>query len=118
MDLTTELLQPFIGGQLEIQKPEDGLLHRGQIKTAVVADGEVTVTWDWLAKGEGYPPLPKKWVVYEPRPWSTELLFSNVSDRSDGRIVINSVLGEICVFFPKDGSRIDPANVEGLTLPV
>lgn len=116
--LTTEALQPYVGGQLEIQSRGGRYLFRGEIATAEVKDGEVCVTWVWIAKGEGFPPLPTRWVNHEPRPWNTDItLFAGVKQIGDGRLMINTALGEVAVFFPKGGSALDRAKVEGLKLP-
>ena len=116
--VTTEALQPFIGGQLEIQNPGEKYLYRGEIATAEVEDGEVRVMWAWVAKAVGFPPVPKSWANHEPRPWNTDItLFAAVKEIGEGRLMINTAFGEIAVFFPRGGSMLDPAKVEGLQLP-
>jgi hypothetical protein len=126
MRLTTELLTPFIGGQIEIQNEGEGYIYRGEIKTAVVEDNELRISLNWMAKGEGYPPLPTGWVAERSLDYAASLDIYSVSNiGSSGyevgggnRICLNSqIVGELVVIYPADGSKLDPAKVKGLRLP-
>ncbi len=120
MDITTVRLQPYIGGQLEIQSPGEGYILRGEIADAIVEDRgedpELQITFVWLAKGEGYPPIPTKWVAEERTDYAVSLFMSREVEVDSGRLCIIKRIGEVLVFFPPDGSRLDPAEVEGLQL--
>jgi len=37
-------------------------MFRGEIKTARMDKSDLVVRLNWNAKGEGYPPLPNRWV--------------------------------------------------------
>lgn len=117
MQLTSEFLQQYVGGQLEIQNQDEGYLYRGEIKEAKVNGDDLNITLAWLAKGEGYPPLPERWIKDDKTTYEASLIIYSVSDIGNGRTCMNSlVVGEMVVFYPPDGSRLDPATVEGLSL--
>src|SRR3989344_5277936 len=125
MQLTTQAVERFKGGQMEIQNPNEGYMYRGEVETIGVENNELKVKFAWLAKGEGFPPIPKKWVKDDRLDYSASLEIYAVSDiRSSGhdtggdsRICLNSfIVGETVVLFPPNGSKLDPAKVEGLQL--
>lgn len=71
----------------------------------------------WMAKGEGFPPLPERWVKDDTLSYKVGLKICNTSDLGDGRIVLNiPIVGELTMLFPPDGSKLDPNEVEGLQL--
>ena len=126
MRLTTEMLTPFIGGQIEVQNQDEGYLYRGEIKTVVVEDNELRVALNWMAKGEGYPPIPTGWVADERLVYAASLEIYTVSNigpsgeevGGDDRICLNSpIVGELTILYPANGSKLDPAKVKGLNLP-
>ena len=117
MEITTEVLSRFVGGQLEIQNQNEGYLYRGEIESVEVDDESIKVKFAWLAKGEGYPLLPERWVNDEKLDYAVSRMLSSASDIGDGRVSIHvSIVWELLVFFPPDGSKLDPAKVEGLVL--
>jgi hypothetical protein len=117
MTPTAELLASFVGGQAEIQNPGEEYLCRGEISKATIQGTEVHLEFAWMAKGEGFPPLPKRWVAGNTRPYDIDLQIYSTSDIGNGRICFNStILGELATLFPPDGSKLDPTKVEGLTI--
>ncbi len=117
MEITTEALSRFAGGQLEIQNKNEGYLYRGEIENIEVDDDSIRVKFAWLAKGEGYPPVTERWVNENKLDYAVSRELSIATDLSGGRVAINvSVVWELLVFFPPDGSKLDPAKVEGLVL--
>ena len=123
MQLTTELLTPFIGGQLEVQNTNERYIYRGEIKKLTVVHNELVVEFNWMAKGEGFPPIPKKWVLDEQRTYALSLDISSVSDigPSEGEVgggrrlcIQCSMIGETVILFPADGSKLERTQVEGL----
>lgn len=125
MRLTTQMLTTFIGGQIEVQNPNEGYIYRGEIKTAVVEDNEVRITLNWMAKGEGYPPIPTRWVTDGRLDYAASLEIYSVSNigpsggevGGGNRISLNSqIVGELVVLYPADGSKLDPTKVVGLKL--
>src|SRR5689334_3141271 len=128
MNLTTEILARYIGGQLEVQNGMEGYLYRGEIKTAEVTDeGEVSITLNWMAQAEGIEagrqPIPTGWISDTKLDYAASLDLFTVNDLgpgSDGggnRICLNSsIIGETTVLYPPDGSKLDPAKVSGLDL--
>ncbi len=121
MQLTKETVVLFVGGQLEVQNPGERYLYRGEIATITVEgeddDATLKVTLNWMAKGEGFPPLPNRWVNDERLTYDASLMIYSVSDIGDGRLSLNSfIIGETAVLYPPDGSKLDPSKVEGLNL--
>lgn len=112
MKLTTEELAKFVGGQLEVQNANEGYIYRGDIGAIKVDGGYLRVTFAWLAKG-GFPPTG--WIKDDKLDYETPVEICAVSEIGNGRVAVNSPLsGELLVFFPPGGSRLDPAKVEGL----
>ena len=121
--LTSSMLNTFTGGQIEVQNQGEGYLYRGEIKTAEVEDNEVRITLNWMAKAEGFPPIPTGWVADSRLDYAASLEIYTASDIGPGsegggrRLCLNSsIMGETVVLFPHDGSKLDPAKVKGLTL--
>lgn len=125
MQLTKELVQRFVGGQMEIQNSGGGYIFRGEIESITVEGTDLKVRFAWLAKGEGFPPIPHKWVKEDKLDYATSLDMCTVSDigpsggeiGGDNRIAVNcQILGELSVLYPPNGSKLDPVRVEGLVL--
>jgi hypothetical protein len=121
----TEDLQRFVGGQIEIQNVGERYLYRGEILGIKVENGGLTVETKWMAKGEGFPPIPEMWVVADMQSYEASLDIYTVSNigpsggdvgGSDRLCFNSSIIGEITILFPPDGSKIDPSKVEGLEI--
>lgn len=125
MRLTTQEVGRFVGGQMEIQNQGEGYLYRGEVQTIAVVNNELRVTFAWLAKGEGFPLIPQRWVKDDRLDYAASLVIYAVSDigpsghevGGDSRICLNShIVGELVVLYPPNGSKLDPSKVEGLQL--
>tara|TARA_Y100000310_G_C20623906_1_gene784808 strand:- start:496 stop:870 length:375 start_codon:yes stop_codon:yes gene_type:complete len=121
MELSTGDLQRFVGGQLEIQNPGDGYFFRGEVEKVSIEgegfDAELVVRFSWLAKASGESPVPGNWENHDDLDYGVSLLIAAPSDIGDNRLCLNMAsTGELAVFFPPDGSRLDPARVKGLEL--
>lgn len=129
MELSTGVLAAYVGGQMEIQNPGEGYLYRGEIAAIEVKgdnpeEQELVAQFKWLAKGEGYPPLPTSWVKADRLDdYVARLMIyavTNIGPSGDeigggDRLCLNSsIVGETVILFPPDGSKLDPATVEGL----
>ncbi len=123
MKLTTQAVARFRGGQMEIQNQEEGYLYRGEVETIAVVDNALRVKFAWLAKGEGFPPIPKRWVKDDQLDYTASLEIYSASDigssggevGGDSRIRLSSfTVGETVVLYPPNGSKLDRAKVEGL----
>jgi len=107
----------FVGGQIEIQNPAEGYVYRGEIGTIAVEEGQLRVTFNWRAKGMGLPPMG--WVGDDKRYYEVGLAQCNAADGYDRRVVwYLPASNEIVVLFPENGSRLDPAKVQGLDAKV
>lgn len=124
MQLTTQIAAPYKGGQIEIQNAGEGYLYRGEVADIAVENNSLQVKLAWLAKADGSP-LPSRWIKDDPRDYAASLEIYSVSnigpsggEKGGGdRLCLNSsIVGEIVVLYPPDGSKLDPAKVEGLRL--
>ena len=118
MRLTTQDVERFIGGQIEIQNEDKGYIYRGEVEAIAVVDNMLMANCTWVAKGEGFPPFPKRW-VREDRfiSMSLELYSPSDIDHGDPKVgfcIYSFVCGEMVSLLPSDGSRLDLATVEGL----
>lgn len=120
MKLTTEIVQRYVGGQLEIQNMSEHYVYRGEIETAEVVgvdptdstSGALKIRFKWLAKmGEG------GWHAQENLDYNASMILLHASDIGQGRIHYSLTFsGESATFFPPGGSKLDPARVIGLEL--
>jgi len=114
MDLKDRVAS-YVGGQMEIQNQNEGYMYRGEVAEICVENNELRAKFKWLAKAEGFPPLPTGWVKDDRLDYSASLEIYSPSDIGDGRIALHSpIVGEMVVLFPQNGSKLDPAKVEGL----
>lgn len=110
--LTSERLVPFIGGQLQILNEKEGYLYRVEIAGISLKDGTLFVLFAWLAKGEGYPPLPTRWINASKLDYTFSLEFALVSDIGMRLIAFTShITGELVVLYPPGGSKLEPSKV-------
>lgn len=121
MELTEEVLAPFVGGQIEVQNTGEGYLYRGEIASIEITGAanrpELKVKLNWMAEAVGFPTFTGNWKVSDRLDYTISLMIYLISDIGDDRIMLNShIVGEMTVLFPKGGSTLDPAKVEGLEL--
>jgi hypothetical protein len=116
MELTQEILDRFKGGQAEIQNEGEGYLYRGEIADIYVSDDNtLNIHFVWLGKMD--PPMSGRWVNDTTLGYAASLEIYSVSDIGNGRIALNGFINnELTVLYPPDGSKLDPAKVEGLEL--
>lgn len=117
MELTQEVIDRMVGGQLEVQNHSEDYLYRGEI-SAMKLEGEgdlleLVVSFSWFAKMES----DFEWSVTDPTPYKVSLLIYSVSDIGSGRIFLSSYISsENTTIFPPNGSRLEPNKVRGLVL--
>lgn len=125
MELTAQLVERFKGGQLEIQNEREGYLYRGEIETITIENDSLRVRFAWLAKGEGYPPTPKRWVNHKNLNYEPTLFGSSINNigpsggetgGSDRLCLLLPIIGEIVIFYPPDGSKLNPVLAEGFQI--
>lgn len=124
MQLTTEMLAKYVGGQMEIQNEGEGYLFRGEVREIAVAGNDLRVAFAWLAKGEGFPPFPTGgWVATDPRDYAVDLSICSANNigpsggevgGSDRLCITVPITGEVVVLYPPDGSKLDRSQVAGL----
>jgi hypothetical protein len=120
MRLTSEILARFVGGQAEIQNSEENYVFRGEIEAIVIEEDELKIKFKWL----GNSPLRQiKWTKSTKLDYAISLAVCGAHDIGAGsegggsRIRIDAqIVGEIIALFPPDGSKLDPAKIEGLEI--
>ena len=114
MNLTNEKVAEFVGGDMEIQNKNEGYLYRGPIKSATIENNMLLVKFAWLAKGES-----NKWVKegkFASVGYARNLESYRIS-KIRGQLIFTPLFtSEIVTLFPPNGSKLDPAKVEGLKL--
>ena len=105
----------IVGGDLEIK--ENGDLYRGPIKTIELTGEKIVIEREWTA----LLPLAsgKKgdfWQKWENNQISFHQDFCLPNDIGAGRVLFEIPTVGWGVIFPKGGSKLDPAKVEGLEL--
>ncbi len=111
--LTTEMLQKYVGGQVVIQSYTGDYLCRGPIEKAEVVGEEenekLIVTFEWLAKYDG------QWRKDVRTNSEVFLMGVTVSkgDRGELLLLVSST-SEIMTFFPPDAVGLDRRQVIGL----
>ena len=114
MDLKTRV-SSYVGGQMEVQNQFEEYLYRGEIERIAIENNELRVRLRWNAKGEGYPPLPQRWVNDDTLDYAASLEIYRASEIGNGRLCFQSpITHELVVLFSKDGSKLEPSKVEGL----
>ena len=123
MSITTEALQRFVGGQLEIQNGGEGYLFRGEIGEIGVEGEDLNVKFAWLATWDtgtspmGMPNPDGKWVNDEQLDYAIGLAMFGPPVEDDERLILSPMIPhETLVFFQPGGSKLDPEKVEGLQL--
>ncbi len=118
--LTPAILAGLVGGQMEIQGGLGDYLYRGEIEALRVEGTDFVCEFKWLAMQE-----KDKWVKVNFPPYQVSLEFYSVLNigPSGGEVgggnrwLLNSaIMNETTTIFPPDGSKLDPAKVEGLVL--
>ena len=110
MELTTEIVKKYEGGQLEIQNRVENYLYRGEIETAEVKDDTLNVLFKWLAKMEN-----GTWHAHGNLDYSISLEITNFNDVGNNLILYEVMyIWENGTFFPPNGSKLDPREVIGL----
>lgn len=111
MDITTEALQPYVGGQLEIRNSNEGYIHRGEVERVWVEDEILRVRFKWVAK----PDENFQWHAHDDLDYAVSLMITSFSEIGLGQIhFVVMYVGEHATLFPPDGSRLDPSKVIGL----
>lgn len=97
----------IVGGDIETQ--EDGVVYRGPLSGIRMEGNHVHFDSPWCARMEG-----SKWKTWPVYPCFVEKMTSPPRDIGNGRIQFNMPMLGFGVIFPKGGSKLDPAKVEGL----
>jgi hypothetical protein len=113
-EVTTEYLQTFVGGQMEVQNSIEDYIYRGQISTAEVIQNQLVVTFEWLARLEiaKTPDQQTRWVPSDRSSYAISLLFYSVKtigpgeQGSDRLCLLSGVSAEVAILFPPNGSRM------------
>ncbi len=123
MNPTTQSFARFVGGQIEIQDVREGHLYRGEIASITIENGHICFKFAWLARCVDPLAVQKEWINEEKLDHEASLIvctFNDIGPSStggDNQVCISAGMGvEIFVLYPPNGSKLDPARVEGLRL--
>jgi hypothetical protein len=99
--------EDLIGGDIESQ--EGGAVYRGPLSKIRREGDHIYFESPWCAKnyGEGW----KNWHITS---CSVNAAATTPQDIGDGRVFFQMPYLGVCTIFPKGGSKLDPAKVEGL----
>lgn len=125
MEVTPGLLAPFEGGQAQIQNSSKRYLLRGEIGLIGVVDGMFTISFVWLAQGEGFPDSLPRWrwtqreqFHYESSPQTMVAMCIGKDSAGCDRLALhNSITNDLVVLFSPAGDKLSRSEVEGLEPP-
>lgn len=101
-------LAEFVGGDAEIQNPNEGYVFRGTIERAFVDAEEFHIVFSRIAEMV----RPGEWVERDTKPYATSLRIGSFSEIGEERLAFNSpIIGELTVLFPVGGSRLEWSKV-------
>ena len=124
MELTTDVVGKYVGGQLERKGQNGDVVHRGKIGAASVeGEGDDVVLKVWLI-WVGTQDSQGHWVNDSDNlDYEAALPSFGVAEFEPGRggvgtnlLLYSPTVEERLVFFPPDGSTLDPAEIAGLDL--
>lgn len=122
MQLTNEMVQRFVGGQIgTISSWDDGDVCRGQIATIVIQNGVLKVGLVWFAKDDGVNPVNRRWVKVDKFEYNVNLFacssIQNIGPGlkgSDQFCLVSNIEEVVITLYPPDGDLLDRSRVEGL----
>ncbi|MFA5051794.1 MAG: hypothetical protein WC544_01880 [Patescibacteria group bacterium] len=120
MQVTTQLVQGYIGGQLEIHDPDEDKLFRGEIEDIDVRSGILFVVFTWVARCLGPSADQARWYKYHHHEHEcplAEFTAANIGPGKFGsdRLLLTSVRNRVRItVFPPDGNRLARDYVIGL----
>lgn len=123
MELTTEILGRYVGGQAEIQNREakEPYSFRGEIAEIKLDGDNLVIRFAWV--GKMVPFMSGHWVNEPDLDYAVTLKAGSfklcgVSDIGEGRIFLGcSYIGEATTLFPRGfHSNMEPSRIEGLVL--
>lgn len=99
---------------MEVQNPTGCYIYRGEIEEITVRGSELRVKFARLAKGQGYPSFPHRWVRHYDLDLAVNLGIYEVDVHNKRQLCLNSSdVGEsIFLFLPDDGNKLDFSRVE------
>lgn len=100
----------LVGG--DIQSVEDGVSYRGPLAEVVRKGNSIQFNSPWTAR---LNQETGKWERWHITGMGINTDNSQPHDIGDGRINFPMFMLGACTIFPKGGSKLDPAKVEGLT---
>ncbi len=118
LTITADFLQRFVGGQLEYENTMGHYRFRGEIERVWIEGSKnatMYVLLKWLAEmGED-----SRWHgAVDTLDYSVGLAETSFSEADDSTVhYVSTLIQEKGTFFPPEGSRLDPLEVEGLQLP-
>jgi len=111
MELTAELVVPFVNGQIEIQNMDGRYLFRGQIATIDVTDQTFVVTLAWMAENIAFP-YGVQWLKDNNLTYEVFIRLHSIRAEETRLVIIFPLIREIVTLFMQDTSMLDPSVIE------
>ncbi len=112
MELTAELVAPFVGGQIEIKNMDGKYLFRGQIATIDVANQAFVVTLDWMAENIEFP-SGVQWVKDDNLTYEVFIRLHSIRIDEGHLTIVFPSIRELVTLFMQDESTLNSSVVEG-----
>ncbi len=127
-ELTVGLLQPFIGGMVDIlddvhSKCLCGKLLSVEEEISQLGGKHLKLTFKWLIRNLSYIPLKGMWEIVTERTFDIEVALYIPQEQSDERLALLEVPRTLIILYPKGDkgitlSLIDPMELEELHIPI
>jgi hypothetical protein len=119
MELTSELLRSFVGGQFAVDDRPKRRIVQGEIKQIDLGLRQgvryVLIVPEWMALSDHYPARSVGWRALEPLPYIASFAHYTVSDGGNGRIKLtSSKTGEVTTLYPRGRGTLRRDDVGGL----
>ena len=113
MELTQEVFERYVGGQVEIKNPTYPYHYRGEISSINLSEPSqklrnLFIYFAWCVKKDSR----RRWENASPTPYTAGLSIYSASETGDGGLVLRcNVNQEVITFYPP-GVRDDPRPKE------
>lgn len=113
MELTQEVFERFVGGQVEIKNPTYSYHYRGKISRVKLSGASerlrnLFIYFAWCVKKDG----KRKWENTSSTPYTAGLSIYSASETGDGGLVLRCKVNQEVITFSPPGIRDDPRPKE------
>ena len=121
MKLTPELLEQFIGGQMRLRNGHTDRQQVGRIRSiSSYIEGFIIVHFEWsaekLSNSAGWFKDQDMLYTLNVGSYVAQMIEPGEAGGGDRLRITNAVIPLTITFNPPDGDKVDPSEIEGLTL--